>query len=182
MRTVVEVWEKTELLWGQEVSVMRLACKKPKGKGGEGGKRRLQRWKGAAHLSHPSSPRESGPTPRLGSSEGWVGGCYAGSLHVLKLNPNSSPIPGLAKTCPQLYPQLPARLLQHLRLKRGQGRVLFRPRRGPGRQWRSRASGSELGASPDLRGACPRLALSRDGEEEQLSFGGGLGWGACLSS
>lgn len=47
--------------------------------------------------------------------------------------------------------------------------MLFRHRGGRG-QWRSQKAGSNWEPPPDLRGACPRLALGTEGGEEARGF------------
>lgn len=90
-----------------------------------------------------------------------------------QLKPNPWLTPGPAAACPELCPRLAA-CLPFSALQAG---------RGPGEGGRGAARClATIGAPPpDLRGACPRLAASGEGEEEPRGLAPGVGvvvvWG-----
>lgn len=130
----------------------------------EGGAGRRQN---RAHRPLPSILTFGGG-PHLKTSK--YGGMGQKGLRRLPTKSQTKPklIPEVVEACPQLHSRLPARLSQHSWLEEGPWKGTVLPTAG--RQGGGRGAARRLltiwEPPPDLRGACPRLDLSRKGEEE----------------
>lgn len=142
-------------------------------KDGTGGERRLQRCKGTAPLSILTFA--DGPQRKTSKNRGMARKDCAGCPHNPKLKPHPSLIPGPVEARPQLRPRRHACLFQHSGLEEGPGQGGALPnaeREGGGSGAASRLV-PIWEPPPDLRGACPRLALGREGDEEPRGFASG---------